>query len=133
MRHFASDTFTGRNIDFTFHAPDTRRDLALAADVRRDVLLVFKEAVNNIARHAECRRAEIDVQVDRDGLVLQVADDGQGLSPSNGRDDGQGLSSMQERASRMNGSLNVESSPGRGTRIVLCVPWRPRRRRYLSR
>jgi signal transduction histidine kinase len=133
MRHFASDTFTGRNIDFSFHAPDKGRDLALAADVRRDVLLVFKEAVNNIARHAGCRRAEIDVRIDGEGLVLQVADDGQGLSPSNGRDDGHGLLSMQERATRMNGSLNVETSPGRGTRIVLRVPWRPRRRHYLSR
>ena len=53
MRHFASDTFTGRNIDFTFRAPDAGRDLALAADVRREVLLIFKEAVNNIARHAQ--------------------------------------------------------------------------------
>jgi len=133
MRHFASDTFTGRNIDFTFRAPDAGRDLALAADVRRDLLLVFKEAVNNIARHARCRRAEIDIRIDRDWLVLQVADDGEGLSPSNDRDDGHGLLSMQERATRMNGSLNVETSPGRGTKIVLRVPWRRRRRGYLSR
>ena len=133
MRHFASDTFTARNIDFTFHVPDAGRDLALAADLRREVLLVFKEAVNNIARHAGCHHAEIDVRIDRDGLILQVADDGQGLSDSHSRGDGHGLPSMQERAARMDGHLSVESSPGEGTRIVLRVPWRPGRGRYLSR
>jgi signal transduction histidine kinase len=124
MRRFASDTFTGRNIDFTFRAPDAGRDLALAADVRREVLLIFKEAVNNIARHARCHHADIDVRIERDGLLLQVADDGQGLSLSSGREDGHGLRSMRERAARLNGCLDVDTNPGGGTRLVLRVPWR---------
>jgi signal transduction histidine kinase len=128
MRHFASDTFTARSIDFTFRAPDAGRDLALAADVRREVLLIFKEAVNNIARHARCHHAEIDVRIERDGLVLQVADDGQGLSASTGRDGGHGLQSMQERATRLNGCLEVHTGPSRGTTLVLRVPWRRPRR-----
>ena len=98
MRHFASDTFTGRNINFTFRAPDAGRDLPLAADVRREVLLIFKEAVNNIARHARCHRADIDIRIERDALVLQVADDGQGLPPLSRREDGHGLLNMKERA-----------------------------------
>jgi signal transduction histidine kinase len=124
MRHFASDTFTGKNIEFSFRAPDAGRDLALATDVRREVLLIFKEAVNNIARHARCSHADIDVRIEHDGLVVQVADDGQGLSPSSGRGDGHGLRSMQERATRLNGCLNVDTSPGGGTRLMLRVPWR---------
>ncbi len=124
MRLFASDTFTGRNIDFTFRAPDAGRDLAVATDVRREVLLIFKEAVNNIARHARCHHADIEVRIERDALVLQVADDGQGLPPSSGRQAGHGLLSMHERAVRLNGSLDVDTSPDGGTRLVLRVPWR---------
>jgi signal transduction histidine kinase len=131
MRHFASDTFTGKNVDFTFRAPDAGRDLPLAADVRREVLLIFKEAVNNIARHANCHHAEIEVRIERDRLVLEVADDGQGLSSPGGREDGHGLGSMRERATRLNGCLDIATSPGHGTRIVLRVPWRRHARNYL--
>ena len=93
--------------------------------MRREVLLIFKEAVNNIARHARCQHADIDIRIERDGLVLEVADDGQGVSASSGREeDGHGLRSMQERATRLNGRLDIATGPGRGTRIVLRVPRR---------
>jgi signal transduction histidine kinase len=124
MRRFASDTFTGKDIDLSFIAPDIGRELALAADLRREVLLIFKEAVNNIVRHARCHRVDIDVCIERDWLVLHVADDGQGLSTSNGLDEGHGLLSMQDRAVRLAGRLEVDSVPGRGTRLVLRVPLR---------
>jgi signal transduction histidine kinase len=92
--------------------------------VRREVLLIFKEAVNNIARHARCRHAEVEIRIQRDGLVLEVADDGQGLSPSGDREAGHGLPSMRQRAARLNGGLDIYTAPGRGTRLVLRVPWR---------
>ena len=101
--------------------------------MRREVLLIFKEAVNNIARHARCHRADIDVRIERDGLVVQVADDGQGLSAAMVRGNGHGLASMQERAARLNGRLDVETRPGGGTRLVLRVPWRQASHAYLSR
>src|SRR4029434_6023556 len=59
MRHFASDTLTGKDIHFTLRAPELGRELTLGADVRREVLLIFKEAVNNVVRHAACRRVDI--------------------------------------------------------------------------
>ena len=126
MRRFASDAFTGRDIDFSFRAPDLGRDQALAADLRREVLLIFKEAVNNIVRHARCHRVEIDVRIERDRLLLAVADDGQGLSAASGveLEQGQGLLSMQQRATRLDGCLDVTTAPGRGTSLVLRVPLR---------
>ena len=124
MRRFASDTFTGRNIDFGFQASEVGRELALAADLRREVLLIFKESVNNIVRHARCRRAEIDVRIEGEALVVSVADDGQGLPTRGDPLDGHGLPSMRERAARLGGSLVIDSSPGRGTTLVLRVPLR---------
>ena len=132
MRYFASDTLTGKNIQFSFNAPDTGRDLALTTEVRREVLLIFKEAVNNIVRHAQCSRADIDVRIERGGLVVQVADDGQGLE-SVARGNGHGLASMQARARRLNGRLEITTSAGGGTRLALHVPWRQASHAYLSR
>src|SRR5262249_7779122 len=61
MRGFASEVFTSRNIEFHFHAPDPEQDIKLGPDLRRDIYLIFKEAVNNIVRHADCARAEIEL------------------------------------------------------------------------
>ena len=133
MRYFASDTLTGKNIEFSFRAPDTGRDLALATEVRREVLLIFKEAVNNIARHARCAHADIDVRVERGGLVVEVADDGQGLSEAVARGNGHGLASMEARARRLNARLDIKPRAGGGTRLVLRVPWRSASHAYLSR
>jgi len=47
MRRFASDLFTARGIDFRFQAPDGEGDLTVGANVRRELYLIFKEAVNN--------------------------------------------------------------------------------------
>ena len=132
MRYFASDTLAGKNIEFSFTAPEAGRDLALATELRREVLLIFKEAVTNVARHAQCSRAVIDVRIERDGLVVQVADDGRGLEPV-ARGNGHGLASMQARARRLNGRLDITTSAGGGTRLALHVPWRQASHAYLSR
>ena len=65
MRQHADEIFTLRNIELRFDAPDARPDLRLGVDVRRDVLLIFKESVNNAARHSGCTRVEIDFRVER--------------------------------------------------------------------
>jgi signal transduction histidine kinase len=131
MRHFASDTLTGKDIDFIFQTPELGRELVLAADVRREVLLIFKEAVNNIVQHARCRHVDIEVRIDREGLVLRVADDGDGLRLASDRQDGHGLFSMRDRAARLAGSLEVGSASRGGTTVLLRVPLRRAPHTYL--
>jgi ligand-binding sensor domain-containing protein/two-component sensor histidine kinase len=131
MRHFASDTLTGKDIDFNFQTPELGRELALAADVRREVLLIFKEAVNNIVQHARCRHVDIDVRIDREGLVLRVADDGDGVRLASDRPDGHGLSNMRERAARLAGSLEVGPTSSGGTTVLFRVPLRRSPHTYL--
>ena len=52
MRRLASEVFAGRQMEFEFRAPESEGDLRLGANVRRDVFLIFKEAVTNAARHS---------------------------------------------------------------------------------
>jgi signal transduction histidine kinase/ligand-binding sensor domain-containing protein len=132
MRHFASDTLTGKDVNITFPSPGLARELPLGADVRREILLIFKEAVNNIVRHAGCHHVDIEVEIERDRLVLRVADDGEGISSTQAQESGHGLLSMRERATRMHGSLDVDSGPGRGTTLVLRMPLRRTSHTYLS-
>lgn len=121
MRQHADEIFTLRGIDLHFSAPGARDELRLGVDVRRDVLLIFKEAVNNSARHSRCSRVEIDLRVERSGLVLTVGDDGRGFDPSL-ESEGQGLTSMKRRAQRLTGALEITSRTGGGTTVTLRIP-----------
>ena len=121
MRQHAEEVFALRDIDLRFNGPSAADSLKLGMDVRRDLLLIFKEAVNNCARHSRCERVEIDLHVEGGRLVLTVVDHGVGFDPSM-QGDGHGLLSMERRAHRLNGSLGITSGPGGGTAITLNIP-----------
>jgi glucose-6-phosphate-specific signal transduction histidine kinase len=121
MRTFASDIFTNRHIEFRFRAPDRDRELKLNPEMRRDVFLIFKEAINNIVRHAECAQATIELRIEGSWLVLSVSDDGKGFDATVA-DEGQGLSSMRRRAESFGGRLEIISAQLGGTTLILKVP-----------
>jgi signal transduction histidine kinase len=121
MRGFASDIFTSRNVQLQFHAPERDRELKLGADVRRDVFLIFKEAVNNAVRHSGCTTAAISLRVETGMLALEISDDGKGLG-SVEDDEGQGISGMRRRAENFGGKLDIVSHEGEGTTVRLLVP-----------
>jgi len=98
----ASDSFTARDIQFHFDAPSPEQNIKISAEVRREVFLIFKEAVNNIARHSGCKTAEVVLQIDRGVLTLKLSDDGIGFDVARG-DHGQGLTSMRLRAEKLRG------------------------------
>ena len=75
MRRFASDLFTARQIEFTFSAPAEEQALKIGADLRRQVFLIFKEAVNNVARHSECTEAQIELRIENRSLTIKVVFD----------------------------------------------------------
>jgi signal transduction histidine kinase len=84
---------------------------------------VAQEALNNVARHAGCRAAKLTLRHMDDGLLLAVRDNGVGFDPVRQRESMHlGLASMRERVRLLNGTLDIESTPGRGTTIVAWVP-----------
>ncbi|HEX8423059.1 MAG TPA: two-component regulator propeller domain-containing protein [Pyrinomonadaceae bacterium] len=135
MRRFASDILSARDINFRFRAPDAEQDMRLGADLRREVYLIFKECVNNLVKHSECREAELELRIVNHWIVLRIADDGRGFNAtqtagsSNGNGvslGGHGLLSMRRRAVALGGTFEVESERGRGTTSTLKVPARRR-------
>ncbi len=112
MRQHAEEVFTFREIDLEFNAPTADADLKLSVGVRRDVLLIFKEAINNAARHSDCTKVEIDFRVENSIVRLRIADDGKGFDSVQENGDGQGLRSMTRRARALGGDLKIESNNG---------------------
>ena len=121
MRRHAEEVFMLRGIELKFIAPDPAPDLKLGVDVRRNLYLVFKEAVNNAARHSDCARAEIELRVEGAWLRLTVSDNGRGFDPA-ARTEGNGLLSMRRRAADLGGELSLESQIGASSRVRLTIP-----------
>jgi signal transduction histidine kinase/ligand-binding sensor domain-containing protein len=119
MRRLASELLSSRDIAFTF-AVDGDADLTVAAEIRRNLFLAFKETLNNIVRHADSRNVAIQLRLDRGQLSFEVHDDGRGFDDT--RASGHGLTSLKRRAERLGGTVFVTSSPGHGTNVVMSVP-----------
>jgi signal transduction histidine kinase len=96
----------------------------LEPDVEQALFRIAQEAVTNVVRHAAA--ASVSVHLDRagDDVELEVRDDGLGFDPADRAISARrlGLVSMRERAVDLGGALEIESSPGRGTRIRARVP-----------
>jgi signal transduction histidine kinase/ligand-binding sensor domain-containing protein len=120
MRRFAQDTLGAADIQLTFRAPDDRRDRRVGANLRREALLILKESVNNIARHSGATAAEVELGVEGRSLRLSVSDNGRGFDTVRAHD-GNGLDSMRKRVAALGGTLQIASSPGRGTAVRLAV------------
>ncbi len=135
MRRFAEDLLDARDIDFTVRSLLDEKDMRLGADLRREVYLIFKECVNNLVKHSDCRNAELAFSINGPWLVVSITDDGRGfkvedpVTNGNGMG-GHGLTSMQRRAKALGGSLKISSEPGRGTTVTLKVPLNQGRRWY---
>ncbi|HYW72504.1 MAG TPA: two-component regulator propeller domain-containing protein, partial [Pyrinomonadaceae bacterium] len=120
MRRFANDSLTPRNIEFHLNAPPVKQNVRVNAEVRREVFLIFKEAINNIARHSGCRNANAALKIERGRLMLIVQDDGRGFDET-GSDYGHGLESMRRRAEKLGGKIEMSSRNGEGTTVSLTV------------
>jgi ligand-binding sensor domain-containing protein/signal transduction histidine kinase len=120
MREHASSTLEAKEIDYTIDFPEYGANLQLALELKNNLYLVFKEAVNNLAKYSGATKATIALTVKDRTLRMVVQDNGKGFDPAMQRR-GNGLYNMQRRAKESGARLIVESSPGNGTRVEFMV------------
>jgi ligand-binding sensor domain-containing protein/signal transduction histidine kinase len=121
LRRFANDVLGASNLNVEFRSTAADPELHIDADLRRQVLLIFKEAVNNIARHSGADQATVEFTVAQDSLLLRVVDNGKGFDPAAAAD-GNGLANIRKRASDLSAAVELESVLNRGTTLTLRVP-----------
>lgn len=119
-----SDRFAGRTgVAVTIH--DNAGSVRLPQDVESALFYISKEALNNIARHAEAQEVTLAMEIKDNLARLTITDNGRGFDMSSVRKSekkpGWGLLIMQERAHSAGGRLRIESEPGKGTRITIDV------------
>jgi nitrate/nitrite-specific signal transduction histidine kinase len=94
-------------------------------EVASQLLRIVQEALTNVRKHAGASRAWVRCQQDGDQVCISIEDDGQGFDPAQVTEEGGqcfGLQIMRERAESVGGSLELDSRPGQGTRVVIRIP-----------
>ena len=120
MERFAYEICSSKNISVTLQLEELQK-LKLSMDQRKNIYLVFKEAVNNAVKYSGTQKIEITAPVQNNKLVLQVKDFGKGFDTSLIKK-GNGLDNMQHRAADLASVLQVLTNPGKGTTVSLIMP-----------
>lgn len=97
-------------------------ELALSSEQRHNLFLGFKEALNNILKHANAREVRIGAKLDENIFVLSVADDGVGFEKSHAAEAQDGLINLHDRLEKIGGCCVIKSSIGHGTKIIFRLP-----------
>src|SRR5262249_11915437 len=109
MRWYAGETLSHCGTVLHFSSPKDPPEIRLSIEMRRQIYLIFKESLNNLARHAQASHCYITMKVDEGQLILEVTDDGRGFPP--GQNAGHGLRNMALRARTVNATVEVQSHP----------------------
>ena len=98
----------------------TRNEQRLPLEVEQALYRITQEALANVARHSHARRVDLALVYERDSVQLSVADDGCGFDVKTKH--GMGLRSIRERVGSIRGTVQIQSAPGHGTRLLVQVP-----------
>ena len=124
---YAEDYFQGMPMRCRLDIPPGLPAYPLSAELRHNLFLTVKEALNNIAKHSRATEARLELAVGAAGLELVIEDNGAGISAPASNSPRNGLSNMRERIEEIGGRIEIVSEPQKGTRIFLRVPIKDRR------
>ncbi|MDB6027065.1 MAG: Two component regulator, sensor protein [Verrucomicrobiales bacterium] len=99
-------------------------NIPISSEVRHNVLLVVKEALNNVVKYSATTEVWLRLQLRDSTLRIAIEDNGKGFSIADAGSQGNGLSNMQRRIESIHGCFQIVSEPGKGTRLLIEIPIR---------
>ncbi|MEK9136034.1 MAG: ATP-binding protein, partial [Bacteroidota bacterium] len=118
MKTHAARMMEAKAINYDIEIPSELSELELPLGFRRRFFLIFKEAINNIIKHAHPTKVMLTIKKERNNLIMTIMDNGVGFDLAS-TTQGNGLRNMQERAAALGGSLSISSAATGGTTITL--------------
>ncbi len=97
---------------------ESDKDVQLGMNARKNIFLISKEAINNIAKHSNARVVHIRINVLNDLLTLEFEDDGKGINEL-ASSTGNGLNNLKQRTEELGGSITISSERNKGTKVVV--------------
>ncbi|AKD54489.1 tetratricopeptide repeat-containing sensor histidine kinase [Spirosoma radiotolerans] len=120
LQEYAQPLMESKGIRFSLVAEPALEGLPISMEVRRNLYLIGKEAINNLVKYSQASQATLRFEHQKEQLKVVIEDNGRGFDPAQ-PSQRTGQSSMQQRAKAMGGTLAVQSTPGQGTRLQLVV------------
>ena len=120
IRRYAEEHLEPRGIEVALDTRAWPRE-RVSPSVETVLFRTLQEAINNVARHAQAQHVRLTLAATPEELIGQVEDDGQGFDPQEPRA-GWGLLGMRERVNLVGGRVDVQSAPGKGTRVEIRIP-----------
>jgi signal transduction histidine kinase len=114
------ETSRVHGIEVECEASDVPRQVP--EDIALCLYRVLQEGLNNAVRHGAAKRAGVRIEADDEGIRLTLRDEGSGFDPDGLESPGIGLAGMRERAHHFDGTFELHSRPGEGTRIEVRIP-----------
>ncbi len=122
MNEFAATTLEAAGIDYSFSFDDSIPKIVLSPQKRRDLYLIFKESINNIAKYSNATKASIRFDKTKEMLMMRIEDNGCGFDAGKSNA-GNGLRNMHQRAIRNAGTCKIDSILAKGTTIDIGIPY----------
>lgn len=120
VRAFAEGVLQSKKVELTFQVQDTDTQ-QMGLEEQRNLFLIFKEAIVNIAKHSEATKAAIAIKTEKSYVWIQIKDNGKGFDCRSATE-GNGLRNLKNRAAQIGGNLEVQSKPGKGTQLNMVIP-----------
>ena len=122
LKDFYFDLMDGYGIQCNYHIDQTLEAQITNIDARKNLLLIAKEAINNILKHAEATRIDVFFNEQNKMVLLEIQDNGIGMKETEKTFSGNGLQNMKNRTEKINGEFKIKSELGVGTTISCLVP-----------
>ncbi|MBZ0201024.1 MAG: hypothetical protein K8H86_14225, partial [Ignavibacteriaceae bacterium] len=117
MEDFGNSMFESTETRFSVTGIDEKfKQLILPMEVRRSLILIFKEAINNSLKYSNSKNVFIIINFEKPFLEIKLVDDGSGFE-CNQKSEGYGLKNMKARAEKLNSTLEIFSAKAKGTQI----------------
>lgn len=120
IREFALRVCDAKNIKFNTVVSQSFKASKLTLEQRRNLYLIFKEALNNAVKYSQCTQIDLILNLKNRFLKLELIDNGKGFDVEAVKR-GNGLNNLEKRAKEINGQIDIKSEPGKGTRVNLMV------------
>lgn len=132
MREYATSILEAKQIEYRFNFPKEAINCKLPMEIKNNMYLIFKEAVNNLAKYSQATLATLSLTIEDHEIVLVIQDNGIGIPTDNFKkgsegilprnSGGSGLRNMNQRAIEIKGELRIKSQPSKGTTLELILP-----------
>jgi len=119
---YAQEYVALAGLRYRLEVPDQLPGTPIPPELRHNVFLVAKEAINNVVKHAQASSVWLRLQIEPERFTLEIQDDGRGLSAEAERKGRNGLRNMRQRMEEVGGAFTIGPGPTTGTTVRLSVP-----------